>query len=336
MRVRARQEGLSLVETMVALLLATFLLLAAVSVFLSSRKVMETSDGLTTVLESSRAAFQLMGRDIREAGGNSCSSSLVYASTLNNAEAAWWSQVSAGLQGYAGNTASPGTAFGQGEGQRVEGTHAFDLHTTLSPQTPEARVVSAMATPSARLDVAGGAGFSVGDIALVCDPLVGYLFQVTGVDGAGTRIFHAEGGAAPGNCTGEFAPESDRCSSAGAGYLFEPNAVVSGLSSVRWYVGHNGRGTTSLYRASLSNPTGAAAPTSVVETEVAEGVVGMRVEYQMAGQPGYVDAASIADWRQVAALRITLDLSVRPGAQTQEDAVQRTITHVATLRNRFQ
>lgn len=332
----ARQHGLSLIETMVSLLLATFLLLAAVSVFLSSRKVMETSDGLTTVLESSRTAFQLMGRDIREAGGNPCSSSIIYSSTLNNADAPWWSQVSAGLQGYAGTTASPGTPFGVSEGQRVRDTHAFDLHTTLSPETPEARVVSAMSSPSSRLDVLGGEGFSVGDIALVCDPLVGHLFQVTGVGSSGTRIFHAEGGAAPGNCTSEFAPDSDRCSSAGAGYLFEPNAAVVGLSSARWYVGHNGRGTTSLFRASLSNPTGAGSPTSVVETEVAEGVVGMQVDYQLAGQPGYVPVASVTDWRQVAALRITLDLQVRPGAQTEEETVRRTITHVATLRNRFQ
>lgn len=328
------QRGFSLIEALVSMLLGCFLLLAAVSVFLSSRKVMETSDGLTTVLDSSRAAFQIMGRDLREAGGNPCSASLVYASTLNNAGAAWWTQVAAGVQGYADTTAAPGTPFGTTTASRLSGTDALDLHTALSAESPEARVVTAMSSPSTALSVSTGAGFTVGDVALACDPLVGYFFQVTQV--GSTTLGHAQGGATPGNCSDEFPPPGSPCSSAGAGYRFEPNSMVSGLTSVRWYVGPNGRGGTSLFRAALFNPTGAGTPTSIAPTEVATDVDGMTLTYQVVGSPSYVPADSVADWRMVRAVRIQLQLVSRPGAQTESEAVRRNVSQVVAIRNRTQ
>ncbi len=333
---RAHHRGFSLVEALVSMLLGTFLLLAGVSVFLSSRKVMETSDALTSVLESSRTAFQLMGRDLREAGGNPCSASLVYSSTLSNADAAWWTQVSAGLQGYSASTATPGTSFGATPGSRLDGTDAMDLHTALSPETPEARVVSEMSSADSPLTVAPGNGFTAGDVALVCDPLAGYLFQITQVDSGGTSLRHAEGGGVPGNCSSEFPPPGSPCSSAGSGYLFEPNAMVAGLSSVRWYVGPNDRGGTSLFRASLSNPTGAEVPTTVAPTEVAADVEDMTLTYQLMGSSAYVAADAVPDWRMVRAVRIQLDLASRPGAQTQDEAVRRSVSQIVAIRNRAQ
>ena len=334
MRSKADQRGFSLIEALVSMLLGCFLLLAAVSVFLSSRKVMETSDGLTTVLDSSRAAFQIMGRDLREAGGNPCSSSLIYASTLNNSGAAWWTQVAAGIQGHGANESTPGTPFGTTAASRLAGTDALDLHTALSAESPEARVVGAMSSATSPLSVSSGAGFAVGDVALACDPLVGYLFQITQV--GSTTLGHAQGGAMPGNCSGEFPPPGSPCSSAGAGYRFEPNAMVSGLASVRWYVGPNDRGGTSLFRATLSNPAGAGTPSSIAPTEVAADVDGMTLTYQMAGSSSYVPAASVADWRMVRAVRIQLELVSRPGAQTEGEAVRRNVSQVVAIRNRSQ
>lgn len=329
--IERRPSGYSLVEALVALLLGCLLILAAVSVFLSSRRVMEASSALTVAQESTRAAFEILGRDLREAGGNPCASTLVYGNLLNTSATPWWIQAGQGLRGYAGDDDTPGTGVGTSPAQRLAGTQALDIHSALAG--PQTQVVAKMPTESANLEVVSSAGFAPGDIALVCDPVAGYIFQVTQIRGSGTQIQHNSGAGTPGNCASEFPPASAPCSNAATGYLFGPNAQVARLSHVRWYVGNNARGGTSLFRATLSNPTGADTPASVVPVEIAPGVTGMDLEYQVVGVPGFVGPDAVGDWRQVSAVRIRFDLQVPMEGRAQR--LDRAPTQVVSLRNRF-
>lgn len=327
-------QGFSLVEVMLTVLLGSFLVLASVSVFLSSRQTMNTSDALTSVQEASRIAFEMMGRDIREAGGNPCSANLSYSNVLNSRASSWWSQVDDGITGYAASQVSPGTAFGTAEGQRITGTEALDVHTALSGGTSEARVIEKMPQPSANIEVSSSGGFANNDIVLVCDPVAAYVFQITQVQGSGNSLQHNAGTGSPGNCTQDFTSEFAACNNSGVGYLFGTNSVVAKITSTRWYVGANDSGGRSLFRASMNNTGSSGTPDTVVPVEIVRNVEGMELVYMVTGTSNYVPAASVSNWSAVRAVRIRLLLAAPTNQGPSSDEVVRDSTQVVALRNR--
>ncbi|MEO0971672.1 MAG: prepilin-type N-terminal cleavage/methylation domain-containing protein, partial [Pseudomonadota bacterium] len=63
-----RQRGLSLVEVMVALLLGTFLLTGALTIYANGRGTIEVTARVARMQESARYALELLEPDIRAAG----------------------------------------------------------------------------------------------------------------------------------------------------------------------------------------------------------------------------------------------------------------------------
>lgn len=66
------QQGLSLIELMVALAIAALLLLGLVQIFASTRVAYQTTDGLARVQENGRFAMDFLQRDVRMAGHMGC------------------------------------------------------------------------------------------------------------------------------------------------------------------------------------------------------------------------------------------------------------------------
>src|SRR4051812_34232240 len=85
---RQRVRGFSLIELMTAMLLSMLLIAAAVSVFVSNKRVYGATEGLGRIQESARIAFELMSRDIREAGGNPCDVRMKVVNVLS--DTSWW------------------------------------------------------------------------------------------------------------------------------------------------------------------------------------------------------------------------------------------------------
>lgn len=69
-----RQIGFGLIELMIAMVLGLLVMGAAFAVFQSNQRSYQANEGLNRIQESARVAFELMSRDIRAAGGSSCSS----------------------------------------------------------------------------------------------------------------------------------------------------------------------------------------------------------------------------------------------------------------------
>lgn len=331
---RYRTLGFSMVEVMLALLLGTFLVLTAASVFVSSRRTMDSSNALSSVQEGSRIAYEMLGRDLREAGGNPCSASAEVGNILNSRGSGWWSKFSNGIAGYGGSDPTPGTEFGTAPGQRTPGTDAVDVFTALGGGSAEARVIAKMLQPSANIQVSSSASFANNDIVMVCDPTVAYIFQVTQVQGPGTSLQHNSGNGSPGNCTKDFTSEFVACNNSGVGYLFEKNAMVAKLSSARWYVGANNRGGSSLYRADMNNTGSGATPTTVSPVEVAADVTDLQMDYLVTGASAFVPAASVTDWGQVRAVRARLILSASTGQAASSQPIERDSNQIFALRNR--
>ena len=323
-------HGFSLVEMLLSVVLGALIVLATVSVFLSGRRTMAMGDALSRTQESTRTAFELVSRDLREAGANPCSSSLQYGNVLNARASAWWADFNAGLRGYTGSQATLGTPFGAALGQRIAGTPAFDVHMATAGAAGETSVTVKMAQGSAPLDVRANAAFQTGDIAVVCDTVAGYVFQITGAPGA--KIPHASGSGSPGNCAADFTSEFVTCNGSGTGYLFASDASVAKTAHARWYIGSDGRGGRSLFRAEMVNRGASATPTQIVPAEVSKDVSALAIGYLLVGSSDFVDAAAVTDWRQVRAVQLRFTLSSEVVGQTER--IARSSTQVVALRNR--
>jgi type IV pilus assembly protein PilW len=329
---RMRQSGFSLVELMIASLLGLLLLLGAASAFIASSKTIDSSRSLGQIQENSRAAFELMSRDAREAGGNPCSNDLTYSNVLNTRTNTWWSEWTNGARGYAGSQATPGTPTGTGNRQRVAGTEAFDVHSAFEGS---ASLVTAMASTTATMAVDDATGLGPGVLAIVCDTSEAYIFQITSAAGA-TNVAHAAGSGSPGNCTGGFMPPTTPCATSGVGYVFGTDASLTPLGSTRWYVGFNDEGTRSLFRARMINRGSSTTPTEITPVEIARGVESMTITYRAAGSDNFVDPAAITNWSQVRSMRVALNFAADLPNQRDVNAtrLERTTTTIISMRNR--
>lgn len=328
---RLRQSGLSLIELMVALVLGLIVVGGAMSIFLSNQEASRTTENLSRMQESSRVAFELMSRSLREAGGNPCGTTLV-ANVLTNSSTAWWANwANNTIRGYAGTAASPAVTIGTGTGQRVTGTDSIIL---MSGSSSGVSIVQHDASATRFKVNTTTHGIRVGSLLMACDYKQAAIFQATSADSSSANIVHATGGTlTPGNCnTGLLHPTN--CSSTTAAYTFDANGYLVSLSSEAWYVGNNAQGGRSLYRVVPTVNSSGQASTST--EEIAANVTNMQLTYLTRNATDYVAAGSVSDWTSVIAVSVELTLTSTNNVATTDSApqVSRRLVHVATLRNR--
>ena len=319
-----------MVELMIALTLGLLVVLASSSVFIGSLQASRSTDGLSRMQETARTAFELMARELREAGGNPCDTALAVANVLNNAQPpapAWWVDWNRLLQGFDADNAFEGAAIGAAVGQRVAGTDAVmtkfvvDLtDLTVTAHDPAAALITVNNNPHRG---------RVGDLLMICTHGQAALFQASAV-GANT-ISHTESAAAGANCSRGLGLLTDCASATGATYGFRPGSKISRLVAVGWYIGNNGRpetGGRSLYRVTRNGAE-----------EVAEGVWDMQIQYLRPPAVAYVDASALPanPWPGVVGMRVVLTLrSTQTGVSTSATTrLERPMSFTLSLRNRL-
>jgi len=329
------QSGFSLIELMIAMMLGLFLIGGVVSVFLSNRAVYRQNENLSRMQESARYAFEVIARDLREAGGIPCGSNLPTANVLNDASTTWWSNWGEGLHGYEGTEALPAKAIGTATASRVSGTDAVAIlsgtafnGTTVTDHNPTAAEFKVNTTEHEIVD---------GDILMVCDFKQAAIFQTTNANSSNVTIVHNTGGSqTPANCSKGLGYPTV-CTTNGTSYSFEDGGILTKLSSNAWYIGYNSRGGKSLYRVKMYNSGGNAATQA---DEIAEGITNMQLQYLAKDASGnlasnYVDATSITAWTRVVAIRLILTLqSLENVATGTAQPLTRTWNATITIRNR--
>lgn len=337
---KGRESGFTLVELMVALVLGLILTGAVMSAFVSNRQVYAASQTIGRVQENARAAFELLSRDIREAAGNPCNSALEPVNVTRNQalpanDYAIWQD---GLSGV------DGTTGGRQTDQLVLKSAA---ETSATIDSDNSTNVNIRVLPDAT-------AFTEGDIVLVCDPEHAAIFQIT-KSGNDIKV-QTNASARPGNSTNCLAPSTPSCANGAVkSYAFSCQggewrggtgcvngrapAAISVMRSVEWTLapGSKSGSALSLYRKvdarNLAGPG----------DEIAEGVVGMRLEYLVNG--AYMNATDVqaADaWGDVTAVRAWLEFEGEDLSGATENAVTgnrtritRTVAHTIALRNRL-
>lgn len=322
---RRGARGLSLVELMISMVLGLLVVGGAIGAFMSNRQTYRATESLGRMQENARVAFELMARDIREAGGSPCGKNLPVANVLNNAGDAWWSTWGDGLTGYDDGELADSAA----------GTDAISVMSATSGGS--VGVVPSGTAANFKLAVDSD-DFEQFDVAMVCDNSQASLFQITDIN-SGTVVVHNEGNVeqGPGNCDKLFGlPLSEKCggkAKKGTEYTYGEKknmpAVVAQLKAATWFLADNGRdGGRSLYRIRMDK--------GVLQDreEIVEGIRDMQIEYLLDGGLDYVVAGAVPSWGQVQAVRIELTLEGTERVSTEGDELTRELAHIVTLRSR--
>ena len=321
------QMGFSLVELMVALTLGLIIIGGVVSIFVTNQQAFRTTESLNRLQENARISFELMARELRQAGSNPCGTRFV-ANVL--AANDWSTDWDAGtVIGYESGTDAAFRPTGTAVAQRVAGTDAIQM--VGSAIGFSAGIV--VHDPAAgQIELCAPNGGLVGSPVMICDSTSAAIAQVTSVAGTDTVAFNTVA-----NCTTSFGFPNN-CVTPPA-KTFAPGGFVNPLTASFWYIGNNSRGGRSLYRQSRG----------IAPEEIAEGVTDMQIQYLRSTLVGavltpaadWVDAAPADDWTaaalaQVVAVRFNLTLQTLNTVGTNQQPIQRQLIYVVNLRNRLE
>lgn len=333
--VRRAQRGLTLIELMVSMVLGLLLVLGVVSVYVTNQQAARSNEGLARMQESGRIAFELISRELRQAGGNPCGARLI-ANVLNTPTANWYTDFAAGpVRGFEGNVAATGIVpTGAAVGERAINTDAMLV---MSPNTNDAATVVSHNPTAASFELSTiNHGIAEGEVVMVCDQQSAAITQITSAQsGTNTTIVHNVGTGTPGNCTKGLGYPT-LCTTNGTPKTFAGGSIVSRLNPGFWYIGNNPRGGRSLYRADQA-----------ARVEITDGVVDMQLRYLTRNATSgvlannWVDASAIANWTDSStdppvALRVQLSLASLQSVGTDQQPLRREQVYAVTLRNRVQ
>lgn len=297
---RRRQQGLSLIEIMIALVLGSLVVAAITQVFLASRQSARTLDALTVRQENSRYATYLMSRDLRMAGYRGCLRDLGTVRNTLNGPNDFLARFQRGVEGFRGTGAGWAPALPGVITDAVNDSDVLVVRGILGDGVP---IRQSMPQQSADLKVTDALNpppFANGDIVLVADCGGAAIFQITNYTVANGNIVHnaGQGGGlpVPGNATKDL------------GRRYPVGALVYPISTVSYYVAVVDGQRVLMRRRG-------AAPADVI----AEGVEALRVQYGEDDDgdfapDGWWNADEVNDWNRVTSVRLALLTASPDGA----------------------
>ncbi|OOG24911.1 hypothetical protein B1C78_07500 [Thioalkalivibrio denitrificans] len=308
-----RQQGLSLVELMVALLIALILTAGVIQIFLGSNQTYRFTEGASRVQENARFAMDTLQRDLRMAGYRGCTRNIT--SWLNDTSGTEWEHILGGpaVTGWEAGGTAPGNLFAlpgtaswsngtasalptaiNNDGNRIPGSDilvvngARVLDIQPSASQPQGSVIS-LTGPN------GLPGHSI-VLAVAGDCSGGDLWQKQSSDSA-ANLSRGSGGS-PGNWPPAGTPFAN---------IHGGETQILSFRSTAYYVRTGASGEPSLYRLRLDPRN----DEDWQAEELVEGVESMQVLYGLDDTGNrtadeYVTAAGVSDWESVVSVRVAL------------------------------
>ena len=307
---KRREEGLSLIELMIALLIGSILILGVTQVFGASRAAYQLSEGMSRVQENGRFALDYLQRDLRMAGHFGCVNDQarrqVAADALDSHFTGAALNFGYSVQGYdnaspAGVTLSP---------ERVAGTDSIVLRFLRGNGVPITAIdASGVNVNAAKWSVLTDGGVATPNMFGIADCAFADVFAASSVNaGAGRVVVPATVNL------GRYGASPE----GGPAMLYRADAMV-------YYIGQGAGGQPSLWRARIN------ADNSVTSEELVEGIEDLQFRYGLdqgtAAKPtGYIATQAAASgvgnsedaWRLVGQVQVALlAVSPNPAASAQ-------------------
>lgn len=333
------QRGLSIVELMIAMVLASLLTIGLFQIFTSNNLTFRMTESIARTQEAGRIATEILSREIRGAGYFGCNKENV-VNNLDETDEAYSADahaydIDAPISSRVADRpagAVAGTHFMRFSGLESAGVEV----NTLGPET------------SASIEISQRGDIQVDDIIAISDCAGTDIFQVSNIQqgGGGDITLVANSGEDdPGN---DFIPNGcTNCLSNSYG----PGAEILRAYNRTLYIG-------------VSNTTGERALMSVVPggapVELVEGVFDMRVRMGTSNSPNnpvnqWTDSTGAVNWNEVRAVEVSLlvrgrddalfdgvqsvcfpgwvDCSAGPNYQAPDSRLYRVYTFTANVRN---
>ena len=300
--INVKQQGITMIEVMVALALSLIILAGVMHIFINNKQTYRVQEAFARLQESGRFATHFITKDLRMAGYVGCGSKI--SSPENMADY------------YPPPTGdNVADVVGNFNGSGIEGFQTGDLPLALTdtinltsadvvPATDIVRITRAASTgvrlkgnmttvnANIQLDAATAAGvFQDNDYLFISDCEAADVFVANNVSTSGvtTTIAHPDSVN-----MGVFLSKP-----------YQEDAEVYKLMSTTYYLGYNVAGEPALFRQTLGN-----ASTMNVE-ELVEGVEDMQMLYgedsDNDGTPNrYVDSATVGNWSNIVSVRIEI------------------------------
>ncbi|WP_205343179.1 prepilin-type N-terminal cleavage/methylation domain-containing protein [Denitrificimonas caeni] len=305
--------GFALIELMIAMTLGLVLIGAATGIMLSNTQSFRSNKSLAQIQDSARLGFELMARDIRQAGSIPCGNDINLTNiVIDNPWYLDWPAGSKGqLIGYAGTSITTPS----GLTNRVAGTEALSI--LYVDNVGSSVELTAAGTHIYTLNKVNN-NFKSDDVVVVCDAKNGTLFKAK-VENKSSKM--------------TVAAASQFNSSTLPG-IFEKHSVMGKLKSRAWYIGTNQQGGRSLYLAELNG-------SKLDIIEIAAGVSDLKLLYRLNDTADFKTTAEINDhWPQVNAIEVSLELlgqeqNVSTNHNTDSGRFKRSFTSIVALRNRI-
>ena len=307
------QQGLSIVELLVALAISSILLLGMSSIYLDSRKTDKLGTALSRIQETGRFAINFLAKDIRMAGYQGCMdpNSLQINIIADNPPTT--NLFDTALRGYevGDNTWANGEEF---DNTAIESTALVgsDVIAIQKASVADTELTGNMGTNNANIQITTNPmGFEQNDIVVIADCENADMFRISNNPSTGNiTLAHADNV----NST----PKLSTPYNEGASIMF--------FESIAYFVADTGRTNTrgdainALYRQSdtLSNT----ATSSFVIDELVEGVDSLQILYGerlASGNIHYVPADEVGDMLLVESIRLGLLVSSIDRVQEADD-----------------
>lgn len=280
-----RQQGFSLVELMIAMVLGLLLMAGVLQTFLSSKQTYSTNNALARVQESGRFAMEFLTNDIRNAGYKgeclySVNNLLNDKSEKYNADYFDLNQPISGK-----NDISP---------TWVKNRTAGDvIHVKYAANIPGVTASGNTAANANAIALSAASGVAQDTIIIVSDYFGCDMFQNR--SNAKANSLSRGNTGSPGNKN----PGKGNDFS----HAYDSSMEILTLQSSTYYIGNGVKNLPSLRRISFTTGT-------ETHEELVEGVQDMQVLYGIAGNDrqvdSYVSANKVTNWDNVVSVRIYL------------------------------
>lgn len=288
-----KQQGLSLIELMISLLLSLIVIAAVIQVFLSSRQMYRVQTATAHIQENGRYAMHVLSDKLLNVGYQGCGSFQIadneVNNTLNTPSNYLWN-FTVPLQG--AEATGPNLWTPSLDASITNPVAGSDVITVRTINQPEIRVTQHPGgTPpgSAAIMVPAGNLLQRFDIVMVTDCESAAIFQITSANPSTSgTLTHNTGVGTPGNATKAL----------GKNYT---GGWISRMLTTSFYVRNNADGIPALYMKQGSNNV----------EELVSGVESMQLEYGIdtdgdGSTDAYRSANAVANWSQVVSIKIDL------------------------------
>jgi type IV pilus assembly protein PilW len=287
-----KQQGFSLVELMIAVVLGLILVAGVIELFVNNRQVYRVQDAKARMQENGRYAMAILGQNIRDAGYYGCATRRAGAETnnvLNNSDLFIWNFARA-VEGNEATGDNTWTPTKENKIPAVSGTDILTIRKTTGSSIKITKHPGGNPPGSANIQVNTGNGLSNGDIIMATDCLTSAVFQVTSnnPDTSGS-IAHNTGTGSPGNSTQAL----------GKNYT---GGWVVPIVTLSFYIDQNPANIPALYQRNAI---------SDVSMELVEGIENMQILYGVdtTGDgvvTSYLSADAVGDWNDVLSVKVSL------------------------------